>query len=90
MTEVKVESSWKTASYMACMAENKTTIERAFELARSGEYARIGDMVRHLRREGYDIRQIHGPVLRKQLADLIEAARTDHRENTEQDPKEDL
>lgn len=68
------------------MAENKTTIERAFELARSGECARIGDIVRHLSREGYDIRQIHGSALRKQLRDLIKVAnrhaRSDDRHNS--------
>ncbi|MBG0792668.1 hypothetical protein IYY11_04425 [Methylocystis sp. H62] len=53
------------------MDADKTTIERAFELARSGDCRRVGDIVARLDREEYDGRQIHGRVLRKQLADLI-------------------
>ena len=57
------------------MDADKTTIERAFDLARSGACSRVGDIVARLGREGYDGRQIHGPVLKKQLACLIEQAR---------------
>ena len=57
------------------MDANKTAIERAFDLARSGACRRIGDLVARLDREGYYRRQIHGPVLKKQLARLIEEAR---------------
>jgi hypothetical protein len=56
------------------MDANKTTIERAFDLARSGACRRIGDIVARLDREGYDGRQIHGPVLKKQLVRLIKEA----------------
>ena len=57
------------------MDADKTSIERAFDLARSGAYSRVGDIVSRLEREGYDRRQIHGPVLKKQLARQIEEAR---------------
>ncbi|KAF0161412.1 MAG: hypothetical protein FD157_4139 [Rhodocyclaceae bacterium] len=57
------------------MDADKTTIERAFELARSGDCRRVGDIVARLDREGYDGRQIQGSVLKKQLARLIEEAR---------------
>jgi hypothetical protein len=48
-----------------------TTIERAFFLARSGECKRVDDVIKRLDREGYDGRQIQGPLLRKQLWELI-------------------
>lgn len=56
------------------MPTRMTTLERAFLLARSGESSCIDALIRRLDREGYDGRQIHGPVLRKQLRDLIKEA----------------
>ncbi|RNJ50042.1 hypothetical protein [Methylocystis hirsuta] len=55
-----------------------TTLERAFVLARSGECACIGDLVKRLDREGYDGRQIYGPLLRKQIQDLVKEAKKRH------------
>jgi hypothetical protein len=51
-----------------------TTIECAFFLARSGECARVDDLIKRLDREGYDGLRIQGPRLRKQLRDLIQEA----------------
>ncbi|TLG71258.1 hypothetical protein FEV16_16460 [Methylocystis sp. B8] len=55
-----------------------TTLERAFILARSGECSCVAALVRRLDREGYDGHQIHGPLLRRQLRDLIQEAMTRH------------
>lgn len=55
----------------------KTTIERAFELARSGECASFSEVRRALKREGYAdaVRQLDGAFIRQQLMDLIAAAK---------------
>jgi hypothetical protein len=54
---------------------NKTAIERAFDLARSGTYLKIHDIIRKLKHEGYVNDQILGPTLKKQLLALIEHAK---------------
>jgi hypothetical protein len=52
------------------------TVERAFELARSGECAGIDELQRRLNREGYSLAASHlsAPTLRKQLIALIKEA----------------
>ncbi len=57
------------------MELGKTTLQRAFELARSGKCLHVLDIVKHLRDEKYDYSQIEGPALKKQLLALIEEAR---------------
>jgi hypothetical protein len=54
-----------------------TTVERAFELARSGSCASVQDIRRRLKSEGYDQVEAHlsGPSLGKQLRRLCEDAR---------------
>ena len=52
-----------------------TALERAFQMARSGEVAALSEIVKALRREGYSANQIEGPVLRRQLTSLIKTAR---------------
>ena len=52
-----------------------TALERAFQLARSGRVARLTDIVASLKRDGYSASQIEGPLLKRQLANLIKAAR---------------
>jgi hypothetical protein len=52
-----------------------TALERAFQLARSGAVAGVTEIVTSLNREGYSANQIEGRVLKKQLTDLIKAAR---------------
>jgi hypothetical protein len=54
---------------------NKTTLERAFELARSGACLNHADIVHHLQTEGYNIAQVEGSSLKKQLLKLIENAK---------------
>jgi hypothetical protein len=56
-----------------------TTIERAFQLAKSGSYSSVADIKKRLSVEGYSIAQITGGVLSGQLKALIEAAREKNR-----------
>ena len=53
---------------------NKTAIERAFDLARTGVYTEIGEIADRLSNEGYFTHTLTGPVLRAQLKGLMEAA----------------
>jgi hypothetical protein len=49
------------------MDQNVTSIERAFQLAKSGDCASISDIKKSLQRDGYTAGQITGPLLLKQL-----------------------
>ena len=57
------------------MGHESSAIERAFQLARTGQYASVEDLKKKLRAEGYSIATITGPTLLKQLRELIKAAR---------------
>ncbi|MES3151477.1 hypothetical protein [Sphingomonas faeni] len=59
------------------MTGQLTTVERAFELARSGSCNSVNDLRQRLRREGYDAVHIHlhGASINKQLVDLMHAAK---------------
>jgi hypothetical protein len=57
------------------MDHRMTALERAFQLARSGQVSGLSEIVEALRREGYSRDQIEGPVLRRQLTSLIKTAR---------------
>ncbi len=57
------------------MTDRPTTLERAFELARTGEYARVSDIRAQLKTEGYTLHQLEGPTLVRQLRDLCVASR---------------
>jgi hypothetical protein len=61
---------------MGAMNEKLTTLERAFELAKSGECASIADIRIRLKKEGYSDWQSHtkGPSIRAQLNALCAAA----------------
>jgi len=52
-----------------------TALERAFQLAKSGQVSRPSEIRKALDREGYSGNQIEGPALQRQLADLIKTAR---------------
>jgi hypothetical protein len=56
------------------MDPNKTSLERAFELARSGEVADLKALRNRLSSEGYDGRQLEGKLLLNQLAEMIKKA----------------
>ncbi|HEY5409852.1 MAG TPA: hypothetical protein VIJ94_03900 [Caulobacteraceae bacterium] len=52
-----------------------TALERAFALARSGEYAGVAEVRKQLKAEGYSDQQVNGPALMRQLRDLCVASR---------------
>ncbi|HUQ35596.1 MAG TPA: hypothetical protein VM144_04385 [Aestuariivirga sp.] len=55
------------------MDYRQTTLERAFDLARSGDCRSVEYLTKKLKSEGYDLVQMQGKSLRKQLSDLIES-----------------
>jgi hypothetical protein len=57
------------------MDHNVTALERAFQLARSGECGTVQVIRERLKREGYSTMQIVGYSLTRQLRGLIAAAR---------------
>jgi hypothetical protein len=57
------------------MSHRPTTLERAFELARSGACPGLQDIRQRLKSEGYDPHQIEGPMLVRQLRELCDASR---------------
>lgn len=57
------------------MDPNITALERAFQLARSGDYESVEGLKRQLSTEGYSASQVTGATLTKQLAALIREAR---------------
>jgi hypothetical protein len=59
---------------------NKTSLERAFEIARSGRCVDLSDLIKCLRQEGYETGQIVGNALKKQLLSLIEEAKSPRRD----------
>jgi hypothetical protein len=56
------------------MDSRPSALERAFQLAKSGECVSISDIKRQLSWEGYRASQINGPALYKQLRGLIRTA----------------
>ncbi len=54
----------------------QTVLERAFELAGSGRFVRVGDIRRALAAEGFSVDQITGPILSRQLQDEINKAKS--------------
>lgn len=61
------------------MDHRMTAVERAFQLAKSGQVAEFSEIVKALRGEGYSVDQLQGPMLKRQLADLIKTARARER-----------
>jgi hypothetical protein len=56
------------------MTQRATTLERAFELARTGKYAGVSELRQQLKSEGYSPDQLTGPTLLRQLRDLCIAS----------------
>lgn len=56
---------------------SQTTLERAFELARSGACASVSDIRQKLKAERFDQVEAHlaGPAITRQLRDLCTGAR---------------
>ena len=61
------------------MSSQPTSLERAFDLARSGQFSSLDDIRHQLDREGLNPRTVVGPVLRRQLRDLICEAHPEER-----------
>lgn len=57
------------------MDPNKTSIERAFHLARTGRFATVSEIKSALSAEGYSTTTIVGRVLNAQLRKLIRDTR---------------
>jgi hypothetical protein len=53
---------------------HKTELERAFDLAKSGDQPDVASVIRQLKSEGYSGSQIEGKALKMQIALLIEDA----------------
>jgi hypothetical protein len=60
------------------MEANKSCLERAFEIARSGRAPNFPFLIKQLKSEGYGQDQVQGPALKKQLNALIEKARAEN------------
>jgi hypothetical protein len=58
------------------MSTRPTSLERAFELAKSGQCATVEEIRKKLKAEGLWDSQIVGKALSKQLRELIEAAKS--------------
>jgi hypothetical protein len=58
------------------MDHRLTALEKAFELARSGECPSLGYLMKRLKGEGFDSTQIQGKSLRQQLKQLIEKTKS--------------
>jgi hypothetical protein len=59
---------------LSAMDHNVTALERAFELAKSGECTSVADLRKRLKAEGYSQQKIVGRSLFRQLEALIKAA----------------
>jgi capsular polysaccharide biosynthesis protein len=57
------------------MDPNLTAIERAFQAAKSGEAQSLEDILRLLKREGYQVQYVDGLSVRRQLRSLMREAK---------------
>jgi hypothetical protein len=56
------------------MTNSQLPLERAFELARSGKFASTTDIKSQLSKEGFQIDQLSGGSLMRQLRTIMKAA----------------
>jgi len=56
------------------MTNRPTSLERAFQLAKGGQYSGLGGVMEQLKAEGFSLGQIEGASLRRQLRALCQAA----------------
>jgi hypothetical protein len=61
--------------YERDMTFRSTALERAFTLARSGDYVGVAEIKGQLKAEGYSVQQLEGPLLMRQLRELCVASR---------------
>ncbi len=59
----------------SAMSSRPTTLERAFDLARSGDCHTIPELRKRLKAEGHSEQQISGSVLMRQLRELFALAK---------------
>ena len=62
------------SAYLMAMDFRPTTLERAFDLAKSGACSGLEDIRRQLRAEGYALHSLEGPTLIRQLRELCVAS----------------
>ncbi|MDO9383991.1 MAG: hypothetical protein Q7T86_14135 [Hyphomicrobiaceae bacterium] len=62
---------------VAMSLQTQTTLERAFELAQTGKCRTVTELRLKLRGEGFDVDQITGPKLLKQLNAILGSAQPD-------------
>lgn len=72
-----VDAPPQNCAYAPAMDNRPSIIERAFQLAKSGRYATVGDIRKQLDREHYasTASYVRGGALVSQLRSLIAAAR---------------
>ncbi|KQW67071.1 hypothetical protein ASE17_20340 [Phenylobacterium sp. Root77] len=70
------------------MTFKQTTLERAFELARTGEFRTVSELSKQLKIEGYNLVQIEGDMLKRQLRGICEHAQT--RQPAKQDLRDNI
>ena len=58
------------------MDPNLTAIERAFQAAKSGEAESMDDILRLLKKEGYQVQYVDGLSVRRQLRGLMKGAKS--------------
>ena len=56
------------------MDPNVTALERAFQLAKTGQYLGVVEIKQQLNQEGYSHNQIEGRTLIRQLQEIIRVA----------------
>ena len=56
------------------MTDRPTSLERAFQLARGGQFSGLGAVMDQLKAEGFSVSQIEGRSLRRQLQVLCQTA----------------
>ena len=61
-------------SYVCLMETQKTSLERAFELAQSGKYLKVTDIKSQLAKERLAAEQISGSSLLRQLRQIMKEA----------------
>jgi hypothetical protein len=59
------------------LSRRPTVIERAFEIAHSGDYAGVTQIRKQLVAERYDVAQLQCPVLMRQIRSACRTARAD-------------
>jgi hypothetical protein len=53
------------------MTDRPAALERAFDLARSGEFANVSEVRERLAAAGFSGRQVEGPLLARQLLGCV-------------------